>query len=466
MPFLSSKKSLTRSLNPEDWIRVDFYAPRVKVFSCHDYFCMGPKGFVDPEIFQAVAVREHGESHFLPCLFDLNWGGDTAVYSYISLFLGPQLTRLSFCAPDGLTTISPATITSIKSTCPFLRNLWINRAYLAKRSDLFASVSDVIGHLSVIENLTSNFPLSPTSILHLSRLPTLKYMGLFDHPMAITHSLVACGGASMSPFSHLTSLTITAWDGPSLVKLFRTLNLIRLAKLMITLNDPSMFSQDGNAFSLSEYHPSLFKGYQPSPIDDLKLAHIFEALCDSCSCGLHSLSIGIRPWPRHPPVSPPFIMRPLLRLTSLTFLSLKDVRGFDLDDAIMHEMTSAWPLLRHLDTNNRHVAHPKVTLHGFSNILGGCSQLEELHISIYVSASDVTTVKSMGCITNRSMHTLDLGYSEAEKDIDPVELAEVVNSLCPNLHSFHVVPKTGHCESWDVVQNVVWEWGSAFKELQ
>ncbi|KIM82797.1 hypothetical protein PILCRDRAFT_7701 [Piloderma croceum F 1598] len=160
---------------------------------------------------------------FPPCSFDLTWDGDTEVYSYMSSFLGSQLTKLSFCVPDISTTFSPAAVASIKATCPLLRNLWIDSTYKAPRPDLFAPVSDVIAHLSVIENLTCGFPLSPTSILCLSRLSTLKYMRFFDHPIAITRSLIAGDDPSTAPFSHLTSLTILGWDGLSLVQLLRTM---------------------------------------------------------------------------------------------------------------------------------------------------------------------------------------------------------------------------------------------------
>ena len=38
---------------------------------------------------------------------------------------------------------------------------------------------------------------------------------------------------------------------------------------LITLHEPLVFGENGNHFSLSKHHPSVFKGYQPSTIGDL-----------------------------------------------------------------------------------------------------------------------------------------------------------------------------------------------------
>ena len=127
---------------------------------------------------------------------------------------------------------------------------------------------------------------------------------------------------------------------------------------------------------------------------------------------------------------------------------MKYVRGFDLDDAIVHKMACSWPSLQLLITENRHVARPKVTLQGLSDLLCGCSQLETLHVSIYMSANDAAVVHDVG-VPNMSIRTLDLGYSIAERDVDRVKLGNVFSHLCPNLVYFHVVPKVGNQRAWN-----------------
>lgn len=405
-------------------------------------------GFVDPQIFQALALRYRKVSSFLPSLFHLGWDADKLVYPYISLFLGPRIIKLSLCVPRLPNIPSPDVIASIKERSPFIRHIWINQPYQVYRHDLIAPVSDVLEQLSVIENLTCGFPLRPGTIRHLSRLPTLKYMHLFDHPLAIMRSLDIDHGISTSPFPHLTNLIIKGWDGPSLVQLLKTITLTCIRTLEITLNEPSVFGEDGNHFSLSEHHPSVFKGYQPSTINDLDLIRIFETLRDRCSHMLISLSIRLDPSPRHPPNSPPMVIRPLLWLTGITHLYVHNLRGFDLDDAAVQDMASAWPSLQCLFTNNRHVLQPKVTLLGFSDLLQKCRQLDELVISIYVSSSGITDVTAGEPVPNTSIRILDLGYSVAEEDVDQRKLTKLVNDICPKLHDFHVAPKINR-EAWD-----------------
>jgi hypothetical protein len=111
-------------------------------------------------------------------------------------------------------------------------------------------------------------------------------------------------------------------------------------------------------------------------------------------------------------------------------------------------MASAWPSLRHLIINNREITEPNVTLYGFSDLLLRCPQLEILYISVYVSANAAMAV---GVVPNRSIHTLSVGYSVVEEEVDPVKLAKVVSGICPNLHNFHVSPIG--CEPWDVLRN-------------
>ena len=443
-------KSLKRDLVPKDWIRVEFYTHRVKALSCRGYWDFSRMSLVDSKIFQAIAARYRGHQPFLPNLRDLNWNGDETVYSYMSLFLNPQLTALQFCAPSYPNNPSPTLIESISTKCPHIRNLGVSFAYKAQRPDLFAPVSHLIGHIPVLEYLHCGFPLSPATIVHLSRLSTLTDMHLSDHPFAIIRSLV--GEASVAPFSSLVNLAIAGWDGPSLIQLLRMMTLPQLKNLTIRLNHPSTFMEDQNASFLSVYHPAVFQEYLPSSVDDSDLMHIFHAICDSCSSGLPSFMIRLWPWRKHPPNSPPMIFRPLLRLTGLTFLNVHDVRGFEFDDATIREIASAWPSLQHLQTNNRHVVDSKVTLRGFSDLLEGCSQLNELWINISVFAVDVKVFRNARGIPNTSVKTLDLGYSRAEDDVLKTDMADIFALLCPCLTYFHVVPKDGSRDAWSMLE--------------
>lgn len=438
---------MKRRLVSEDWARVEFYASRVKVLRYFDNVIYRPRTSINPEILQALALRDCENSPFLPVLLDLHWDGDISIFSYMSSFLGPRLARLSLCIPSGLNA-GPAVVSSIQTKSPFLRSLFVECTY-----NEYRDVSDVT-NLSKLENLTCGIPLSSTSILHLSRLSTLKDLSLVDHPLVIIRSLNVDDRTSAPPFVHLTSLAIRGWDGPSLIQLLRVIISPQLRRLSITLKYSTNFPNDRDIRALLECHPSVFQDYQPTAVDDFDLIQIFEAVCDSCT-SLCTLLINGNPlgFPE-PSVSPPNVIRPLLRLTSLTNLDVREARAFDLNDDMLHEMGSAWPSLRCLHIGDMSMEFPRVTLRGFSNLLRRCSQMEQLSIVISVSPDDAKAVLGAGIIVNESMRRLDLGHSKAEDGVDPVMLAGAICGLCPNLFYLYVSPTSGSREAW----NVITEW--------
>src|ERR1700733_3623507 len=104
-------------------------------------------------------------------------------------------------------------------------------------------------------------------------------------------------------------------------------------------------------------------------------------------------------------------------------------------------MGSAWPSLRHLVLNNRHVVWPKLTLCGLAHFLCCCSCLEVLRTSIFVSAQHISSLKDFPPKPNMALRDLDLGYSAAEEGVSGRELGRVPKGLCPEVVYFHVVPK-------------------------
>lgn len=95
------------------------------------------------------------------------------------------------------------------------------------------------------------------------------------------------------------------------------------------------------------------------------------------------------------------------RLLSLSYVlpafDVMTFRHFDIDDDIIREMISAWPLLQTLKmSRSRRIASP-VTLLGLSDLLQGCTQLKELYISMCVSAHEVKALINARAVPNRSI---------------------------------------------------------------
>jgi hypothetical protein len=206
-------------------------------------------------------------------------------------------------------------------------------------------------------------------------------VNLFDHPHAIARSLA---GTSAPAFAHLTTLAIHAWDPRSTAHLLRALYLKKLKNLNIIFYWPADLVHYEALLKL--YHPHAFNSYQSGWPDIDGLSQVFTAIQASCD-GLQSLSITPRTGKNTLLLSSPDIIAPLFSLRNLTSLWIGGICRFNLVDAVLMEMASAWPLLRCFNfcaTPNDF--QPKATLKGLAAIISGCSQLRDVRAEIYVSA--------------------------------------------------------------------------------
>jgi hypothetical protein len=386
-------------------------------------------------MFEALADHFQG-SAVLPNLRYLSCYKDAVVNKYMGLFLAPRLIRLLF-TPSIYNSPSPAAVESIKTACPNLRNLEIHSDIFFPLfpDGLLTPMSTLIGSLSALESLHCSFPLSPAAILHLSRLPSLKEVNLFDHPHAIVRSLA---GTSAPAFAHLTTLAINAWDFPSTAHLIRALYLKKLKNLKIILYWPLALVHFEALLKL--YHPHAFNNYQSGWPDIDGLSQVFTAIQASCD-GLKSLLIIPRTGKFTLLLSSPDIIAPLFSLRNLTWLWMGDICQYDLDDAILKKMANAWPLLRIFDFHvGRQDFQPKATLKGLAAIISGCSQLREVYGAIYVSAVQTRDIDVKEYNSNGSVFELHLGASLVDDDVNLVELAEVFAILCPKLTHLGMKP--------------------------
>jgi hypothetical protein len=426
----------------EEWARFESYARRIKVLSCFSGWPVVNE-MIEEEMFEALADHFQ-ESPVLPNLRHISCYKDALVNKYMGLFLAPRLTRLLF-SPSICDGPSPATVESIKTACPNLRNLEIRSNFL---STLFPDglptlMSTLIGSLSALESLHCDFPLSPAAIRHLSRLPSLKKVNFRDHPHAIVKSLA---GTSAPAFAYLTTLVINAWDTRSTANLLGALYLKKLKNLKINLYWPSDVVHYGELLKL--YHPHAFYNYQSGwpEIDGLLTA--IQASCD----GLQSLSITPRRGKNISPLSPPNNITPLFSLRNLTSLGIGGICQYGLDDTILKEMANAWPLLRYLNVFvSREDFQPKATLKGLAAIISGCSHLREVYVAIHVSAVQTRDINVKEHNSNDSIIELHLDTSLVDDDVNLVELAEVFAILCPKLAYLRIKPAS----VWRILQNLL-----------
>jgi hypothetical protein len=433
-----------------EWDRFESYARRIKTLSCRSGSGWhGHRNFQIIEQLMSEALADHFQkSPVLPNLRRLYCYEGAMINKYMGLFLAPRLTRLLFC-PSTRSSPDPAVVESINTACPNLRTLDIRPelSFACDAHSLLASASTLIRSLSALESLHCEFPLSPATIIHLSRLPSLTEVSMFDHPAATARSLA---GISAPAFAHLTFLAIPAWDGPSTANLLRALYLKNLEILNIIFYSPSDFRHHGALLKL--YHPHAFNNYQSRWLDSSGLSQVFTAIQASCD-GLQSLlTTSRRGAETTSRLSSPDIIVPLFSFRNLTSLRIDGVCQCDLDDVVLKEMANAWPLLQTLRCRVvRQNFQPKATLEGLAAIISGCSQLMEVYATIYVSAIQTSDIDVKEYNSNGSVWRLYLDTSLVDDDVNLVELAEVFAILCPKLTSFAMPPNS----LWSILRNLL-----------
>jgi hypothetical protein len=421
-----------------EWDRFESYACRIKVLRCvsSSWIKDQPSEIIQDKMFEALADRFQ-ESPVLPNLRHLSCDRDVRINKYMRLFLAPRLTHLAFI-PSTRGSPDPAVVESINTACPNLRNLKIRgltSSFSRRPHSLLASLSTLIGSLLALESLDCEFPLSPATIVHLSRLSSLKKVNLFDHPHSIARSLA---GTSAPAFAHLTTLVINSWDFSSTANLLRALYLKKLKNLNIVFYCPSELVYLEALLKL--YHPHALNNHQSGWPDSDDLSQVFTAIQASCD-GLQSLSIAPRTGKITSLLLSPDIIAPLFSLRDLTSLRIDGPCQYDLDDAVLKEMASAWPLLQILCfCVTRQNFQRKPTLEGLAAIISGCRQLRDVHARIYVSAVQTRDINLKEYNSNGSVLILGLDTSLVDDDVNLVELAEVFATLCPKLRYLTMKP--------------------------
>jgi hypothetical protein len=169
------------------------------------------------------------------------------------------------------------------------------------------------------------------------------------------------------------------------------------------------------------------------------LSQVFTAIQASCD-GLQSLTTTSQGHINSLPSSPD-VITPLFSLRNLTSLRLEGICQCDLDDGILKEIASAWPLLQNFYFRvTRRNFRPRATLAGLVAIISGCSQLRKVCATLHVSAAQTWDIDVTEYNSNHAVSRLSLQTSLVDDDVNLVELAEIFATLCPALTGFAMKP--------------------------
>ncbi|KAJ7713657.1 hypothetical protein DFH07DRAFT_763257 [Mycena maculata] len=396
-----------RAIKPIDWERASFYSRRVKLLNI-DEECW----FKTLDFFEAISLCPPGDFIF-PNLERLNWCPEPSTsFQHVRLFLAPRITNLSLGPIHSIAHLS--ILSSLASRFPSLSNFVVD-IHCVPISVVTPSISSLVRAFISLE--TVYVPaLDKPAFAHVAQLPGLRSLALSSDEAP----LYGLDSSSASvQFPALTSLSM-----PSMK---------HAAALLVTLANWSL-----TCFTSEQSDQSAATARQ-----------LYAALADHCShCLLRNLSIrgGVFGTSAIPTATQlaiysigADIIRPLLSFSNLVTVWLSHPVGFDLDDAMIRDMASAWPSIEvlHLtaDVTYRH-RYSRVTLEGIYAFAKHCPRLDNLDITFDATFVPKIRVKGKKRVFQRTLRIIDVAASPISQ---PTRVAKFLSTIFPRLMSINTL---------------------------
>ncbi|KAJ7652510.1 hypothetical protein DFH06DRAFT_1331130 [Mycena polygramma] len=342
-----------RAIEPEDWKRFNFYAPRIKALYSNEFTDTPNDDNVWQPALQMLAASLPADQMF-PNLRVFKYGPQRLRwFPYLHIFLGPRLESISLgvlSTPAHLPLLS-----TLPTRCPLLESVTVVASPDLPLNLLSQAYSTMIQGLTRLERLDGG-TMNQIAFEHLAQLLTLRSLrihGIQD----LTPS------APPVPHSFINLRELGIHVSPDFLARF------------IAVND---------AWSLV----SLRAGMTSSPTLT-QAAHLFTLLAERCNATcLTRLAIASTdpdPWSRAIPFD---TLQSLLRFINLCEISLR--LNFELDDVAVEALAQAWPRVKNLalEAGALYRRPPsQVTLRGLRSLARYCRDLRRL--SMRFDASDV-----------------------------------------------------------------------------
>ncbi|KAJ7622703.1 hypothetical protein B0H17DRAFT_1289823 [Mycena rosella] len=340
-----------RAIAPSDWTRVIFYAVYVKSFV---------ESGLWPEIYAALSLSLP-KSPLFPNIRHLTWRTGDDVFPYIRLLVGDKL-RSIVVSMHGSEAIRASLLPSLTTFHPKLTHVEFD-TLIADRPMIYDAIYSAIcswNHLEKLKFGALNLP----AMLHLARLPNLKYLQLSRFPSDSAtirefQAKVASTGAIFAALRELYAPRVfhLSIEVPTVTEDWQTLNTVLARKSSRTLTRLSLNEEFSHSHDF---------------IDALERMLTTESI------------------------------QPLLSCPNLVELSVGTAYGIDLDDAFLKQLALALPRLQKLDLSPgcqsaRYV--PQVTLGGLVPLAQHCPNLAVLAIVMTPPTSIRTRKKSPGAVS-------------------------------------------------------------------
>ncbi|KAJ6529834.1 hypothetical protein B0H19DRAFT_1193348 [Mycena capillaripes] len=414
-----------RAIRPEDWVRFQIYAHRVRVLIMSDHFCDSTTDTWSP-VFEMLGTSLPME-HLFPNLHTLIWRVNRQPwFSHVDLLLCPRIDSLSLGTVCLLTHL--ALLLTLPTRCPLVTSVKVRTG----------------------PELHAQWPLLSTMVCKLTRLAELDVANVDQH--AFEH---------LSQLSTLRSLTIQhepEFAPPQRkpdVHFFTRLRGLTLEDVSHNFLEAFISMDDAWCFvNVTAYITST-----PTAAETARLYAGFATKCDPSTLECLTLdgTSGVHVLDHSAGLVVPFdALRPLLPFHALRDVSLLPPAGFSLDDASLESLAHAWPRIcsLHLPGSGYRAPPSRVTLGGLRTLARLCRELTFLEISFDASVvpdtNDVLPEAEQGCL-------LWLDVDDAVL-VDPVPVAAYLFAVFPKLEGIEVARQ-------DEVGEDVWEHAARLHEL-
>ncbi|KAJ7153668.1 hypothetical protein C8R46DRAFT_1357078 [Mycena filopes] len=345
-----------RHIRPQDWVRFDFYARRVRVFSWPD--SPSPVPGTWPTVFALLAASIPVD-HVFPNLKSLSWAAVKGSHSpFLHLFLSPGLETISMTKLSGDAHLS--LLPSLAIYLPRLKSVTISTTTRWPQGQ--SEHTTMIRSLAYLERL--NVPsLDQSAFTHLSELPGLTSFSIREGP----HFVPVREPSDTPTFPALRQISLPNTPPAFLLVLLAMISARSLRRFHVVTYLAPTCAETTQLYALLAAcsHPHEFTGLsletQPSSVP-----HFGAQILDG-------------------PI-PAAALRPLLQFRNLSRIRLSPSTGFDLDDAFLADLARAWPAVRSLrlggseDESVSYYRRPpsRVTLRGLRALAHGCPVLHTL----------------------------------------------------------------------------------------
>ncbi|KAJ7601846.1 hypothetical protein DFH06DRAFT_1116206 [Mycena polygramma] len=365
---------LSRPVETADWDRPFHYSHRIRSLTINHYL----QNERMSDVYGVLALGIPRD-YLLPNLQALSWEPRVQDFSFIHLFLAPRITSISL--PDFETVLHFSLLTPLARRFPALTDVRLGERWdsesPAKQSCTSAFVRQ-LGSVKSLEVITLNL----AAITHLGRLPTLETLSLWLSAITPLTGLLDCG-----LFRNLVSVEL--WcreneDTKSVTDFIRTWSSPPLRSFEVEW------------------------GYSPTAEATEEFCLALKEHCSHDS--LNTLDVKVNSAADPLNAIPGSMFRPLFCFSNLASVSIAAPVGYHLDDAMISELSAAWPRVEELRFKHGQHSTTLLALHALAK---HCPKLHTLEMSLDALSVPIPPpdLYSRKQLLHEALVSLDVGRS-------------------------------------------------------